>query len=110
MIWKINYLPEADDDMANLDGSQRLLVRKAIAKVSKNPVSNLEGGYGKPLGKKGTTNLTGFMKIKLKDSGLRIVYQLRRINGEMLVVIVGARADDEVYDAAEQRIERHSLE
>lgn len=109
MIWEVSYLPEADADMSALDGSQRLLVRKAIAKVSKNPVSGDEGGYGKPLGKKGKTNLTGFLKIKLKGSGLRIVYRLMRVKDTMLIVIIGAREDDEVYEEAQRRVERHSL-
>ena len=100
MSWKIIYLPEAEKDMKKLDGSQRILVLKAIKKVSQNPLPDTEGGYGKPLGNHNHSDLSGFLKIKLRDAGLRIVYKLIRAETEMLVVVIGARTDDEVYDQA----------
>ena len=109
MNWRVDYLPEAMDDFDHLDNSQRILARKAIAKVSKNPLYSADGGYGKPLGPSGSTNLTGFMKIKLKSCGLRVVYQLVRTEQEMRVIVIGARADDEVYEEAHNRIDRHQL-
>lgn len=33
MSWKLEYLPEAEKDLKGLDGSQRILVLKAIKKV-----------------------------------------------------------------------------
>jgi len=33
MSWTLEYLPEAEKDLKALDGSQRLLVLKAIKKV-----------------------------------------------------------------------------
>ena len=38
MSWNVQYLPEAKKDLESLDGSQRKLVVKAIAKVSTNPL------------------------------------------------------------------------
>ena len=38
MSWEVEYLPEANQDLKNLDGSQRLLVLKAIKKVQQNPI------------------------------------------------------------------------
>jgi mRNA interferase RelE/StbE len=32
MNWTLAYLPEAEDDLKHLDGSQRILVQKAIKK------------------------------------------------------------------------------
>lgn len=109
MNWKVTYLPEVLEDFRKLDGSQKLLVRKAIDKVSQNPLPENEGGYGKPLGYHQTLNLSGFLKIKLRGAGLRIVYQLIRQDGAMLLVITGAREDDEVYELAESRIKKHNL-
>ncbi len=43
MNWTLKYLPEAQDDLKNLAGSQRQLVIKAIEKVRQNPVSIFEG-------------------------------------------------------------------
>lgn len=37
MSWTLEYLPEAEKDLKALDGSQRLLVLKAIKKCSKIP-------------------------------------------------------------------------
>ena len=109
MNWKLDFLPEALKDMKNLGGNQQILVLKAIKKVQTNPLPNYEGGYGKPLGNKGGNNLTGFLKIKLRDAGIRVVYKLIKTETEMLVIVVGARADDEVYEIADKRIKRHGL-
>lgn len=109
MNWTLKYLPEAEKDFARLAGNQRLLVMKALSKVVQNPVSIYEGGYGKPLGNKGGTNLSGLFKIKLKNAGLRVVYKLIQTETEMLVIVIGARADDEVYQIAEKRVLKNQL-
>lgn len=109
MSWNVNYLPEALEDLRRLDGSQRILIRKAIQKVCQNPLPETEGGYGKLLGNKNNTNLSGFLKIKLRGAGLRIVYQLIRRDDDMLVIVIGAREDEEVYEIASKRITKHDL-
>ena len=109
MSWGAVYLPEAEKDLRRLDGSQQILVLKAIRKVRENPLPVDEGGYGKPLGNKRGNDLTGLMKVKLRGAGLRIVYKLIRTETEMLVVIIGARADEEVYEAAKHRAEKHGF-
>ncbi len=107
MTWRVITLPEADKDLAGLDGSQRAIVTKAVHRVAVNPLPQTEGGYGKPLGNKGGRNLTGLLKIKLRGSGLRVVYGLRREAGEMVVVVVGVREDDEAYEVAASRLVRY---
>ena len=77
---------------------------KPINKVKENPLPQNEGGYGKPLGHKHGLNLTGYLKIKLKSDGLRIVYKLIRTESKMLIVVIGIREDDEVYETAQKRI------
>lgn len=109
MSWQVLYLPEAENDMRALARNQQLIVRKAIDKVKENPLPQSEGGYGKPLGSKQGVNLTGFLKIKLRGEGLRIVYQLIRKNGQMLVIVIGVREDEEVYQITRKRKERHQL-
>lgn len=108
MSWNVKYLPEALEDFKKLDGSQKTLVRKAIQKVCQNPLPATEGGYGKPLGNKGGNNLSGYLKIKLQGAGLRIVYQLIRQGDNMLVVVIGARKDEEVYETAQKRIIKYN--
>ena len=109
MSWKVEYLPEANQDLKNLDGSQRLLVLKAIKKVQQNPISIYEGGYGKPLGNKNGSDLSGFLKVKLKSAGLRVVYKVVRQDDKMLIIVIGARADEEVYGIAQKRILDNNL-
>ena len=109
MNWEVNYLPEADKDIASLARNQQIIVQKAIKKVKENPLPQSEGGYGKPLGHKHGTNLTNFLKIKLRGEGIRIVYKLIRTQTQMLIVVVGVREDDEVYEIAQRRRDKHNL-
>ena len=108
MIWELEYLPEALDDLDSLDNSVRNPVIKGMQKVRKNPVSRENGGYGTPLGNKGS-NLTGLFKIKFLKYGIRVVYKLEFENGIMKIIIVSARADNKVYDEAGIRRTRHQL-
>ena len=109
MSWKLSYLPEAEKDLKALDGSQRILVLKAIKTVQQNPLPAEENGYGNSLGNYGSTGLAGLSKIKLRAVGLRVVYKLQRTESEMLVIVIGVRADEEVYDIASKRAARHNL-
>lgn len=103
--WKLAYLPEAEDDLRKLDSGVRNTVSKMVTRVSGNPLPYTEGGYGKPLANQNGSDLTGMLKIKLKASGIRVVYTLKRTQTEMLVVVVGLREDSEVYrDAAKRKL------
>lgn len=102
--WKVIFSDEAMDDIRSLDGSQREEVFRSIKKVSQNPLPCTEGGYGKPLGNKNGSNLTGCFKIKLRRLGIRVVYLLRRTERGMEILVVGLRSDAEVYEAASKRI------
>ena len=108
-MWELSFLPEAREDLRALDGSQRIRVVKAIAKVQSNPLPSSEGGYGKPLGNKRLSQLSGVMKVKLKSDGIRIVYKLERIEHAMRIVVIGVRSDDAVYREAQKRRESHGL-
>ena len=107
MNWIVKELPEVQEDLNKLDRGKRKQVLKTIEKVSQNPLSQNEGGYGKPLGNKGNVNLTGCYKIKLKDAGIRIIYRLQRTEHDMEIVIIGMRESAEVYNLAAKRIEQH---
>lgn len=103
MSWQIKFYEDAIEDIESLDGSKKKEVMKGILKVSHNPLPNTEGGYGKPLGNKSGVNLTGLFKIKLRQSGLRIVYFLEREDEMMNIVIVSIRDNDYVYEQAAKR-------
>ena len=109
MTWKLKYLPEAEKDLSTLDNNQQIMVLKAIKKVKTNPLPQKEGGYGKPLGHKQGRNLTNYLKIKLRKEGIRVVYKLVRSESNMLIVVIGIREDDEVYEIAQKRIIKNDL-
>ena len=95
-------LDEVYDDLKRLDRSQQIPVIKAIIKTSQSPAPK-PNGYGNPL----SGNLSGFCKIKLRDAGIRVVYRYLKSSDGMLIVVVEMRADNEAYEIAEQRIEKH---
>ncbi|HPJ21780.1 MAG TPA: type II toxin-antitoxin system RelE/ParE family toxin [Clostridia bacterium] len=103
MGWKITYLKQAHRDLQRLDHSQLLQVFKAIKKVAENPLPKNEGGYGSPLGNNSLTKLAGLLKIKLKKTGIRVVYKLDKNNETMVIIVVSPRADNEVYKEAQKR-------
>ena len=105
-MWALQFTSEAADDLKRLDGSQRNQVASALERVRINPLPVSEGGYGKPLGNKFGFNLTGLLKIKLRSSGIRIVYKLERIEGRMVIIVIGMRKDEEVYREAAKRQSR----
>ena len=109
MSWELVYLPEAEKDYYNLNRRQQIMTDKAIKRVKENPLPYNEGGYGKPLGHKLGRNLTGYLKIKLRDEGIRVVYKLIRTENTMLVVVIGIREDEEVYEMAHRRITKYKL-
>lgn len=102
--WEYRLIPAAAKDFASLDGSQRKIVVKALDKLISNPLPKSEGGFGSPLGNKGGTDLSGFLKIKLRGAELRIVYDLAYQDGIAYVIIIGVREDEKVYKDAERRI------
>lgn len=109
MTWNIEFLEEAAKDIKRLDHSVRIQVLKGIQKVSRNPLPVQEGGYGKPLGSKSGTNLTNLLKIKFRDLGIRVVYKVIFDDGIMKIVVVSARADEQVYKEAAKRREKYQL-
>ena len=105
MAWTVDYTKQADSDLNKLDYSQKKQVLKAILKVSNNPLSNTEGGYGKTLG----NNLTGFLKIKLKKLGIRVCYRIIYEKEIMRVVVISIRADEQVYKELQKRITKGQI-
>lgn len=103
MSWEIEYIREAKKDLQKLDAYNRKLILKAIEKTAERPLPPPDG-IGKPLGNHTSSNLSGFFKIKLRDLGYRVVYQLIREKVRMRVIIISVRADEEVYREAERRI------
>ena len=103
MSWEIEYIREAKKDLQKLDAYNRKLILKAIEKTAERPLPPPDG-IGKTLGNHTSSNLSGFFKIKLRDLGYRVVYQLIREKVRMRVIIISVRADEEVFREAQRRI------
>lgn len=99
--WSENicFTEAALHDLFGFDHSQQIVIFKALQRVAENPRPQ-PAGYGKPLG----NDLTGYLKVKLKSHGIRIIYRLvPPDSNNMEILIIGLRADDEVYEEAVRR-------
>lgn len=103
MTWRVEYLKAAQRDLERLDPYNRKLILKAIQKTAERPLPPPDG-IGKPLGNHASAKLSGFYKIKLKNLGYRVVYQLIIEGGVMRIIVISVRDDEAVYKEAERRI------
>lgn len=104
MVWRIEFTKDAAKDVNKLREPSKSHVYAMLNKVAENPLPFTEGGYGKPLGHKRDGNLTGYLKVKLKGDGLRVVYRLERMEQTMIIIVVSVRDDNTVYKEAVRRI------
>lgn len=104
MKWTVEYIKEAQKDLRKLDPYVRKLVLKAIDKTAERPLPPPEG-IGKPLGNHASSRLSGFYKIKFRNLGYRVVYDLVLEGSVMKIIIISVRDDEEVYKEAERRIQ-----
>ena len=107
MAYKVEFDSRAIDDLSKIDASSKKVILKTINRVAENPLPRAEGGYGWPLGNKHGMNLTNLLKIKLRGLGYRVVYQLKRTETAMEIIVVGVRTDEEVYRMAYERLLRN---
>ncbi|MDE9454608.1 type II toxin-antitoxin system RelE family toxin [Xenorhabdus bovienii] len=93
MIYKLEFEKRALKEWKNLGYTIREQLKKKLAERLKNPhvpASRLSGR-------------TNRYKIKLKSSGYRLVYEINDNKVVLLVIVVGKRADDEIYKLADKR-------
>lgn len=109
MAWNICITDEAKKDYNKIEGSVRKQVLAGIVKVSKAPLPSPDG-YGKPLGKKGGNNLTGFFKIKYRGIGIRVVYTLVIDKKIMNIIVISERDDNYCYGLAGKLYEKYGDE
>lgn len=103
MKWKIEYINEAQRDLKRLDPYNRKAILKAIDKTAERPLPPPDG-IGKPLGNHASSKLSGYYKIKLRNLGYRVVYQLVKEGETMRIIVISIRDDEAVYKEAERRI------
>lgn len=108
MKWKVEYIKEAQRDLKRLDPYNRKIILKAIDKTAERPLPPPEG-IGKLLGNHASSKLSGYYKIKLRNLGYRVVYQLVKEGEIMRVIVIFIRDDEAVYKEAERRIRDMTL-
>jgi mRNA interferase RelE/StbE len=94
MIWTVRFHPEVENDLQQLGRAEAQRVLRVVRE-------RIAGGEPDKLGKPLRGVLAGCRRIRTGE--VRIVY---RINGTeiVLVLCIGARRDDEVYEAAYKRV------
>lgn len=95
MAYAIRVHEDFIDELNKLDHAIKLQLRKKLDKVVENPhipKNRLSG------------DLHNCYKIKLRRAGVRLVYQVNDDEIYILLLTVGKRADNEVYDTALNRI------
>ncbi|MGH3438402.1 MAG: type II toxin-antitoxin system RelE family toxin [Sciscionella sp.] len=90
---------DAREDLHSLDGSERRLVLKALAKLRIDPAKR-----GAPLGRRSSGNLTSFRKLVVGDRAYRVIYRVERDGTVVVVWVIAQRADDECYELAIARL------
>ena len=91
-----------------MDPYNRKVILKAIDKTAERPLPPPEG-IGKLLGNHASSKLSGYYKIKLRNLGYRVVYQLVKEGEIMRVIVISIRDDEADYKEAERRIRDMTL-
>ncbi len=93
MSYELAFLPPALAEWHKLDGSLKAIFKKKLAQrleVPHVPADKLHAQKDR-------------YKIKLRDAGYRLVYEVRDQQLIVLVVAVGKRERDAVYQSAARR-------
>ncbi|WP_315807469.1 type II toxin-antitoxin system RelE/ParE family toxin [Pseudomonas sp. C9-3] len=94
MVWTVKYHHDVVEDFDQLGRAEA----RRIIKVIDERIAN---GEPDKLGKTLRGALAGCRRIRVGDT--RIVYRVNGAKIEVLIIAVGARKDDEVYEIAEKR-------
>lgn len=91
MAWTIFYHPEVKEDFRRLGRTEAKAIQNVI-------VERLVRGEPDKIGKPLSGDLSGYRRLRTGQT--RIVYRVDGKKIEVLVIAVGLRRDDEVYEKA----------
>ena len=97
-MYTIEFFPEVEDDLKQLDHRVRLLVFKQLNKLTRSPQ------LGDLLGNKSGMDLSGCRKMYVDHKRVRIVYRILEEVIIVEVIAIAARDEMAVYREAAQRI------
>lgn len=95
MTYELEFDPRALKEWKKLDASIRVQFKAKLEKILENPKLEVNRLHGLP----------NCYKIKLRNIGYRLVYQVQDKRLIVFVVAVGKRERKVVYKKATQRIE-----
>jgi mRNA interferase RelE/StbE len=96
MAWTLVYHPEVQDDFRRLGRVEAQNIQAVI-------IESLQNGEPEKAGKPLHGALAGYRR--LRTGATRIVYRIEKQKIEILVIAVGMRRDDEVYEKANKRVD-----
>jgi mRNA interferase RelE/StbE len=96
MAWKVTFHREVQNDLRELG---RVEARNLLAVID----GRIVNGEPDKAGKLVHGALAGYRRMRTGDT--RIVYRVDKGKIEILIIAVGMRRDDEVYDKAGKRAE-----
>ena len=96
MRWIVIYHPDVKNDFARLGNRESTNIMRVIDK-------RIASGEPDKLGKPLSGALKGYRRIRTGQT--RIVYRVYAAKIEILIVAVGMRRDDEIYDSATSRVD-----
>jgi mRNA interferase RelE/StbE len=97
-MYAIEFFPEVENDLKQLDHRVRLLVFKQLNKLVQSPQ------LGDLLGNKSGMDLTGCRKMYVDHKRVRIVYRILEEVIIVEVIAIAARDEMAVYREAAQRL------
>ena len=95
-MWKVTFHPQVKNDLRAVG---RVEARNLVAVINARIVNGEPDKSGKPL----HGAMAGYRRMR--TGATRIVYRVDEGKIEILIVAVGMRRDDEVYEKAEKRAE-----
>ena len=94
MSYELEFLPSALKEWQKLDNSIKVQFKKKLTERLENP----------KVAKDKLRGYENIYKIKLKDAGYRLAYQVKDSQITILVLVVGRRENDEAYELLKDRI------
>ena len=93
MSYELEFLPSALKEWQKLDNSIKAQFKKKLKEHLENPkvVKDKLRGYD------------DVYKIKLRDAGYRLAYQVKDAQITIIVLVVGRRENDEAYELLKDR-------
>jgi len=93
MTYKLKFLPTALKEWKKLDNTIRIQLKKKVEEVLENPKVQANK----------LRKFDNHYKIKLKTSGYRLVYEVIDDEIVVLVIAIGKREDNKIYEVAKLR-------